>query len=420
MAPRNGGYFFIWRCTIINQLNRIDNENEEHFIWRLGQAKDNGLLNLDWNEIAGVINKEFRADESEYRTEAAYRKSYSQAKRFYLAGVFDQYKNDAYISELKQQQQEIRKEKQKLFDERTALNRQLREQARRESMYDIIKRTIDEYEPEKFEYSPAPITDSDNDVIIHLTDIHCGVDIHSIFNEYDSNILKQRLKIFLDEIYDIKQTYNPKDAYLLIGGDLIQGLIHTNSRIEAKENIVLQIMTVADLISNFIYELSKMFEYVEVHSTAGNHSRSTANKDEAVTGENFDLLIPYACKKDLKNQKNITFMDNLLGCDIATFVVRGHMIYGSHGDKDSPANVVYNMTKFARKAGLRLPDMCYLGHRHTNGLTTVDDVKVIETGCVDGMDNYSIDKRLVGSPEQTVTVVTEKRMIKALCDIQLN
>ena len=96
------------------------------------------------------------------------------------------------------------------------------------------------------------------------------------------------------------------------------------------------------------------------------------------------------------------------------------MVYATHGDKDTPHNVVYNMTKFARKANLPLPDICYLGHRHTNGLTTVDDVKIIESGCVDGMDSFSIDKRLVGTPEQTVVVVTEKRRIKALCDVQID
>lgn len=78
------------------------------------------------------------------------------------------------------------------------------------------------------------------------------------------------------------------------------------------------------------------------------------------------------------------------------------------------------MTKLARKAGYPLPDICYLGHRHTNGLATVDNVKVVQSGCCDGMDSYSIDNRYVGSPEQTVTVVTEKKRIKALCDIQLD
>lgn len=78
------------------------------------------------------------------------------------------------------------------------------------------------------------------------------------------------------------------------------------------------------------------------------------------------------------------------------------------------------MIKFSRKANLQLPDMCYLGHRHTNGLTTVDDVKVIESGSIGGMDTYCIDKRLIGTPEQTITVVTERKMIKALCDIQID
>ena len=259
-----------------------------------------------------------------------------------------------------------------------------------------------------------------NDLIIHLTDVHCGVDINSPFNIFNMDILKQRLKNYLNEIYDIQNTYKAQNAYLILGGDLIQGLIHTNARIEAKENIVMQIMKVTDMISNFIYELSKMFQNVEVHTTAGNHSRSTANKEESVRGENFDLLVPFACKKDLKDIKNIKFIDNYLDCDIATFKVRGHMVYATHGDKDTVKNVVYHMTQFARKANLPLPDLCYLGHRHTNGLTTVDDVKVIESGCVDGMDSFAIEKRLVGTPEQTVVVITEKKRIKALCDIQIN
>jgi predicted phosphodiesterase len=214
--------------------------------------------------------------------------------------------------------------------------------------------------------------------------------------------------------------YQSENAYLILGGDNIVGLIHLNARIEAKENVITQIMTVTDLISDFIYELSKIFSKVEVHSTAGNHSRSTASKDETTKGENFDLLVPYICKKDLKNIDNVKFVDNFLDCDIATFKVRGHMVYATHGDKDTVKNVVYHMTNFARKAKLPLPDLCYLGHRHTNSLETIDDVKVIQSGCIDGMDSYTIDSRLVGTPEQTVTVVTEKHRVKALCDIPLD
>lgn len=401
-------------------IKRLDNENEEQFLWRIGQAKDNGILDLTWTEIADIMNKEFREDVSEYLSEAAYRKPYQQAKRFYEAGIFGNLTNDSYIAELREAKQEVRKEKQKLFDERTAMNKLLREESRRESMYDIVKRAIEEYEPIKFEYIPTKVPDSDNDLIIHLTDIHCGTDIVSPFNIFNTDMLCKRLKNYLNEIYDIQETYNSQNAYLILGGDLIQGLIHLNARIEAKENVVMQIMTVTDLISNFIYELSKIFQKIEVHTTAGNHSRSFANKEETAYGENFDLLVPFACKKDLQNIKNVSFIDNYLGYDIATFSVRGHMVYATHGDKDTPNNVVYNMTKFARKANIPLPDICYLGHRHTNGFRTIDDVKVIESGCVNGMDSYAIEKRLTGTAEQIVTVITEEKMIKALCDVQIN
>lgn len=400
-------------------FKRLENENEEQFLWRIGQAKDNGVVDFSWDEIADIMNKEFRDDVSEYRSEAAYRKPYQQAKRFYEAGTFKNCSQESYVADMQKAKQEVIKEKQKLFDERAALSKMLREQSRRESMFDIVKRAIDEYRPIHFDYTPSGVPHGDNDLIIHLTDVHCGVNIKSPFNQFNSDILAQRLKKYLDEINEIRKTYASENAYLILGGDLIHGIIHVNARIEAKENLVMQIMQVTDIISNFIFELSKMFLNVEVHTTAGNHARSTASKDDCPSGENFDLLVPYACKKDLKDVENVYIADNYLGYDIAAFMVRGHMVYATHGDKDTPQNVVYNMTKFARKAGFPMPDICYLGHRHTNGLTTVDDVKVIESGCVDGMDSYAIDKRLVGTPEQTVTVVTQKHCIKALCDVQI-
>lgn len=403
-------------------LHKLEHENDEQFIWRICQAKDSGTIDLGWTEVADLLNKELKSDVSEYLNEAAYRKPYQQAKRFYESGVFNDLSEDEYLKELQDTKHEIRKEKQKLFDERTSLNKILREQGRIESMYDVVKRALDDYEPVqfRFEYVPHSWNESDNDLIIHLTDVHCGMNITSAMNTFNFDVLQERLKKYLKEILDIQKTYNSEKAYVILGGDMIHGLIHTNARIEAKENVVEQIMLVSDLVSNFVFELSKVFSFVEVYTTAGNHSRITMNKEDSSRGENFDLLIPYVCRKELANVGNVAFIDNELDCDIASFVVRGHMVYATHGDKDTPKNVVYHMTQFSRKAGLQLPDICYLGHRHTNGLTTVDDVKVIESGCVDGMDSFAINGRYVGTPEQTVTVVTEASRIKALCDIQID
>ena len=172
-------------------FKRLENENEEQFLWRIGQAKDSGAIDLDWSDIADIMNREFREDESEYRNESAYRKPYQQAKRFFEANVFNKYCDDSYLDELRNAKHEIRKEKQKLFDERVAINKILREQGRMESMYDIVKRAVEEYTPTYFEYIPHDHNDGENDLVIHLTDIHYGVNIISTFNIFDSDVLKK-------------------------------------------------------------------------------------------------------------------------------------------------------------------------------------------------------------------------------------
>jgi DNA polymerase II small subunit/DNA polymerase delta subunit B len=65
------------------------------------------------------------------------------------------------------------------------------------------------------------------------------------------------------------------------------------------------------------------------------------------------------------------------------------------------------------------PDIVLLGHRHKNGLTTVYDTKVIESGCVSGTDHYAISIRKTNKPEQTVSVVGYDGFI-CLYDIQLD
>ena len=403
----------------ITDFSRLENENYHSYIWRMDELVQSGKYQ-NWKEITPMVNKElFDEDESQYRDESAFRKAVKYARDFYEAGVFGN-NEDEYFNKLRIEKQELQKEKQKLFDERTGLNKLLREQSRREELFNIVKRAIDEYEPIVFDYSPAPIIDSDSDMIIHVTDVHCGVNIVSPFNTYNFDILQERLKKYLDEIIEIRETYNSQNAYVILGGDMLHGLIHTNARIEAKENIIEQIKKVSDVIGHFIDVLRYQFSNVFVYTTPGNHGRSMASKEEAIRGENFDLLVPYVLSKDFKRVENVFIEENTLDVNIATFNVRGWNVYASHGDKENEKTVVYNMTKLARRAGYPLPDMCYLGHRHTNGLSTVDEVKVIQSGCVDGMDSYAIDGRFVGSPEQTVTVVTQKKRVKALCDIQLD
>lgn len=73
-------------------LHKFDYENEEQFIWRLGNAKESGELSLNWEEIADIINRELGYEDRPLSS-AAFRKPYQCAKKFYDAGVFDKNNN---------------------------------------------------------------------------------------------------------------------------------------------------------------------------------------------------------------------------------------------------------------------------------------------------------------------------------------
>ena len=185
--------------------------------------------------------------------------------------------------------------------------------------------------------------------------------------------------------------------------ELVSGIIHTELRIENNQNLIDQFLTAANYISQFLSELSYRFEEVNVYMCPGNHSRISPKKEDSLKGENIDhLAIPFLEAK-LQNFENINFHNNNIEESIAMFSVRGNVVMASHGDKDSPGNVVQ---KFTLMFGMR-PALVYLGHRHTNAMTTVYDTKVIQSGCMSGSDNYCMDKRLKNKPEQTISVVTE-------------
>lgn len=398
----------------IIDLHKLETENEEQFIWRLGQAYDSGLLAMSWDEIADIINKEFRSDETEYKTSSAYRKLYQPAKRMCEAGVFNKLNEDKYIKELQIQKQELQKERQKLSDERVELNRQIRAEARKESYTDMVKRIICE-NTAPYEITASPVTISgDVDLLCHLTDIHTGIEINTWHNIFNEDVLKDRITKYINKILSIKENHNAENCYVVIG-EILSGLIHNNLRLQNNMDLMTQFKYISELISSMLVILSNSFNHIYVYTTPGNHSRISPKKEEALDGENMDVLLPFYLKAKLQNFENVYICDNSIEPEIAMFNIRGNNIFSSHGHKDNPSSVVQNFTMLF---GIK-PDIVLLGHRHTNGLTTVFDTKVIESGCVSGTDQYAMSIRKANKPEQTISVIGDDGLI-CLYDIQLD
>jgi hypothetical protein len=307
----------------------------------------------------------------------------------------------------------MRKEKMKLSDARVEYNRLIRQEARKESYVDMVKRIICEnIEPMNI---PVHYTlfNSSTDLLVHLTDIHTGIEIHNWKNDFDEDILKKRIEKFTSNILDIRGQHGSENCYLVIG-EILSGIIHNNLRLQNNMDLMEQFKYISELIAAMLSRMANHFNHIYVYTTPGNHSRISSKKEDGLDGENMDILLPFYLKARMQNIENITICDNTIEPEIAMFNIRGNNVFASHGHKDSPSNVVQNFTMMF---GIK-PQIVLLGHRHTNGLTTVYDTKVIESGCCSGSDNYAVSIRKVNKPEQTVSVIGDNGLI-CLYDIQL-
>ena len=387
---------------------RYENESDEELRFRICSEKEQIG---SWQDVANVINEITGYDYGE----SAYRKKFQSFQKMLVANQSKFVDSDAQLEELKLERQLLEKEKVKFRDERNEYSKLIRQEARKESYIDLVKRVMSEYAPDSIEYERnVEVEDNGNDMVIHVTDIHTGIKIDNFFNKYNSNVLKYRFNRYLDKIFEIRERHKSQNAYVIIG-EVISGLIHENLRCENNQNLIEQFMTISDYLTDFLNELSKEFNEVHIYVTPGNHSRISPKKEQNLKGENFDhLLIPLLSAR-LQNNNVIHFHENKIEESIAMFNVRGKVVMSSHGDKDSPSNVVQKFSLLFKT----IPDLVYLGHRHCNGLTTVYNTKIIESGCVSGADNYALDLRLCTSPEQTVSVVDKDGLV-CLYDIQLD
>lgn len=374
----------------------FENETPNQAIYRICKHKDEIGT---WEDVGNVLNDML----GENLSSSAYRKKFQYFEQIMKDNEDLFFENKNYLDDLKEMKREIQKEKIKLSDERTELKRLYREQARRESFLDVVKRAMSEtVEPLIEPNHIGGFNYADNDLIVSLTDIHTGIEIDNAFNKFNENILRKRFNTYLQKILEVRERHNSENCYVIIG-EVVSGIIHNNLRIENNLDLMQSFKLVATLISDFLTELSKYFNDVHVYINEGNHSRISPNKEDNIQGENVDVLVPFYLKARLQLIDNIFIHENEVMEEIAMFKVRGNIIMSAHGDNDKVSNVVQ---KFTMLFDVK-PDLVYLGHRHTNAMETVYDTKVIQSGCLSGTDNYALSKRLRNKAEQTISVITE-------------
>lgn len=308
------------------------------------------------------------------------------------------------ISLLDSKRIELQKERQKFFDQRNAYNKLLRERSRQEELNEILVDAVRSGNLPSLQYVRSEIPCSDNDLLVSLNDIHYGANVQNYWNTYNSDVCRDMMCKYLDHIISIRETHKSENCIVWANGDEISGNIHQSIAVTNKENVIEQIKGVSELIVEFLAELSKHFRQVVFVSVAGNHSRIEPNKDKALISERLDDLVEWYLSARLQNFENIVIGGGeKIDHTIYLIDVRGKMYCGVHGDFDGSPGKVQSLQAMAGR-----PVYAVLsGHLHHNKTDEVQGVKTVMAGSFLGMDDYCVQKRIVGRAEQMVCVCDE-------------
>lgn len=389
----------------IFDIKRIAEESEEKYLWRLGQAKDSGLLEMDWNAIAKVMNNEFRDSESEYRTEAAYRKRYTEAKKFYDAGVFKQSESDE-VKELQKVKDEIFKAKKQLSDQRREYNKVLTLEARSdhltEKMIEAAESLNKDYPLLFTEYYPDLDT-SGKEALICFADWHYGMVTDNIWNKYNTEICKERISKFITHCMEYLYLNKITTVHVVLLGDMLNGAIHTTSRVKSEEDTCDQLMNVAELIAQAITIISSETEKVNVYTCCGNHARTIQNKKESVHSDNMEKIIPWWLRQRLQNNYKVHIIDSEYK-EFTKINILGKNIICVHGDLEHFKNLGVTVnTIFSQKFGETIDYTVSADKHHLEeiGQFAIESI-LVRSLC--GTDDHANNGRLYDKPGQTMIV----------------
>jgi predicted MPP superfamily phosphohydrolase len=299
-------------------------------------------------------------------------------------------------------------------------------------IHNIIKTKVDNMNVNIQNYYPEIENDNSNRIaVLHLSDIHFGkiVDFKgedSDLNKYDKEIAKQRLaKLFL-ETESHMYNNNIENLVILLGGDIVSGMIHDELKYRVNESLMNEIFQLATFISELINRLPEHFK-LKVVCVSGNHGRTQKRVEfEFKATNNFDYLF-YLIVKNMCPGIDIDVSETTCRC----LNLNGKNYLVHHGDFTrgggnlAGAPVITgsrDAAKMAKKYNARgkIIEAIFIGHFHTHFYIPGLNVKVIGNGSVIGLDSFANELALFGEAEQNLIIIGESGRIEGVKRIFVN
>lgn len=400
--------------------HRLSGENEEQYIWRLGRAKDSGELDMSWEEIADIINKEFREDDSEYRNESAYRKPYQYTKRFVDAGILKDMTSEAYIELIQEEKRNLAVERQKLRDEKLEYNRWLREHSRDELICEKICEEVKAMQPLSI---PQPIVHIPGKAegVLCFADTHFGTEfvIKGLFgntiNEYNPEVFEARMADMLSQVIGIIEEKGLTHLHVFSLGDELDGILRVSQLMKLRYGVVESAVKYSEFICTWLNELTN-YVRVDFYSVQGNHTelRMLNQPKGTFTNENMTTIINEFIKVRLGDNPNFTFHSNDTGLIFEQ--ICGYNVLGIHGEVKNLSGAIQS---FSNTYNVMI-DVLVGAHKHHLSTETIGrDRDVISVPSIIGIDDYAMSLGKTSKPGALLFFLEEGKGIVEQRNIKL-
>lgn len=388
-------------------IKKRDKETDFQYQKRLvyGKLIDKTLSDYDYSEIAELIYGKQYSSESARKMLYGSRLTLEALDREGLESIDGK---DA-LSDIEKKTVELQKERQKLSDQRREYNKLISADGRAEHLHDVLieaARNVNDTVGKLYcDDSGKDFPYSGNEAVLVLSDWHYGMKTENIFNKYNTEICKYRVRSVVDSAIERIRLHSCDVLHIVLLGDMFHGAIHTSARVASEEIVCDQIIQVSEIIAQSIQRLSKIVGEVHVYSTYGNHARTVQKKKDNIHRDNMERLIPWWLKERLAGD-NIHVEDDT-GTEFISFDVCGHTICAAHGDLDSvnsSPRLLY--TLFQKQFGYDLECIILGDKHHRESFEELGVVSMI-SGSLCGADDYANEHRLFSTPSQLLLIFNE-------------
>ena len=382
---------------------RSENESAFDFSKRIvyGKLVDKTLADEDYSELAEVLYGQ------SYSTDVARRMMYGSCKTLQLIDGerFESVSDSKLLDEIDIKQRELEKERQRFYDQRREDKKLVTEMARMEHIRDAIvdsaNRLNDTVGTLYTDYKPS--YDADNEAVLVLCDWHYGMTTDNVWNTYNTDICRSRVRHVTYETIDRLKKNNCHRLHVVVLGDLIHGACHVSARVASEELVCDQLMQATEVLAQTIIALSAYVDETCVYVTYGNHARTVPNKKDNIHHDNLERIIPWwlSCRFTDREDIHVSEGEN----EFLYFDVCGYGICATHGDLDSVRGSTKTLSTLFHKRYGRDIDYILLADKHHRDEFEELGVCAMISGSLCGTDDYANDRRLYSNPEQLLLIM---------------